>query len=590
MRDEAQSRYAEAEPLLRRSLAIYERTLGPDDPAVATSLNSLARLYHDEGRYAEAEPLVRRSLGIREKALGPGDPALAASQISLATLYQAEGRYAEAEPLLKRALAIIEKTHGSDDAELANNLSRLASLYQDEGRYSEAEPLLKRSLAIREKTFGPDDLDIAISLDNLGAVFLSQGRYSEAEPLLKRSLAIREKTLGPDHPDVAISLNNLAELYRRQGRDAEDEPIYKRCLTLWSQRPDHPDVGNVLVNLAALYIGQRRYAEAEPPLKRSLAIFEKALGPDNPRVATSLGHLATVYYRERRYQEALDTSRRTVAIIGKYLAEQRMPPGTKTGERRQARLYLLNHIDDVHVVGEPNATSESFRVAQLANTSSAAEAVAGMAARFAAGSSALAAVVRERQDLTQRWQRLDAAMVKAASEPPEQRNQAAEGELHQQLAAASTELDVLAARIAREFPQYAELSNPKPLELAEVQALLEPKEAMLVYLVGSDKSWLWALRARSGRILRTSYRGKDACGSGIGTARKSRPNAKQRCKSVRYEAFLRPVRQDRRSSGSLARRRAHNPRRTRRRTRKPSVCGAGQQASNEQPRQTGRLS
>ncbi len=69
-----QGRYAEAEPLYRRSLAIREKALGPDHPDTAVSLNNLALLYGNQGRYAEAEPLYQRSLAIREKALGPDHP------------------------------------------------------------------------------------------------------------------------------------------------------------------------------------------------------------------------------------------------------------------------------------------------------------------------------------------------------------------------------------------------------------------------------------------------------------------------------------------------------------------------------------
>jgi tetratricopeptide (TPR) repeat protein len=57
-----QGRYAEAEPLYKRSLAIREKALGPDHPDVALSLNNLAGLYDNQGRYAEAEPLYKRSL------------------------------------------------------------------------------------------------------------------------------------------------------------------------------------------------------------------------------------------------------------------------------------------------------------------------------------------------------------------------------------------------------------------------------------------------------------------------------------------------------------------------------------------------
>ena len=57
---------------------IREKALGPDHPHVAQSLNNLAVLYQSQGRYAEAEPLYKRALAIREKALGPEHPDVAA--------------------------------------------------------------------------------------------------------------------------------------------------------------------------------------------------------------------------------------------------------------------------------------------------------------------------------------------------------------------------------------------------------------------------------------------------------------------------------------------------------------------------------
>ncbi len=41
----AQGKYAEAEPLHKRALAIFEKALGPHHPSVAHSLNNLALLY-----------------------------------------------------------------------------------------------------------------------------------------------------------------------------------------------------------------------------------------------------------------------------------------------------------------------------------------------------------------------------------------------------------------------------------------------------------------------------------------------------------------------------------------------------------------
>ena len=78
--------YATAEPLLRRALAIDEKSLGPDHPTVAIRLNNLAVLLPMKGDYAGAEPLYRRALAIDEKALGPDHPDVARDLNDLAEL------------------------------------------------------------------------------------------------------------------------------------------------------------------------------------------------------------------------------------------------------------------------------------------------------------------------------------------------------------------------------------------------------------------------------------------------------------------------------------------------------------------------
>jgi CHAT domain-containing protein len=54
-----QARFTDAEPLFGRALAIREKSLGPDHPDVAQSLDNLAALHSEQGRWAEALPLVR---------------------------------------------------------------------------------------------------------------------------------------------------------------------------------------------------------------------------------------------------------------------------------------------------------------------------------------------------------------------------------------------------------------------------------------------------------------------------------------------------------------------------------------------------
>src|SRR5271170_4748983 len=78
-------------------LAAREKALGPDHPDVAQSLNNLALLYSSQARYADAEPLVKRSIAILEKTSGPNHPNVAKALNDLAELYRIQGRYADAE-------------------------------------------------------------------------------------------------------------------------------------------------------------------------------------------------------------------------------------------------------------------------------------------------------------------------------------------------------------------------------------------------------------------------------------------------------------------------------------------------------------
>src|SRR5262249_30460191 len=98
-----QGRYADAEPLYKRSLAISEKALGPTHPDVATTLNNLAEFYREQGRYADAEPLYKRALTLREKALGPDHPDVAVSLNNLAGLYERQDRFVDALPLIRAA-------------------------------------------------------------------------------------------------------------------------------------------------------------------------------------------------------------------------------------------------------------------------------------------------------------------------------------------------------------------------------------------------------------------------------------------------------------------------------------------------------
>ncbi len=55
-------------------LHIKERAMGVDHPDLAKSLNKLAGIYRAQGKYEQAVALLKRALAIRERSMGPYHP------------------------------------------------------------------------------------------------------------------------------------------------------------------------------------------------------------------------------------------------------------------------------------------------------------------------------------------------------------------------------------------------------------------------------------------------------------------------------------------------------------------------------------
>ena len=64
----AEGRYSEAEPLYARALTIREKTLDPEHPDLATSLENYAALLRQTGRADEAARMEARAKAIRAKS------------------------------------------------------------------------------------------------------------------------------------------------------------------------------------------------------------------------------------------------------------------------------------------------------------------------------------------------------------------------------------------------------------------------------------------------------------------------------------------------------------------------------------------
>jgi CHAT domain-containing protein len=302
---------------------------------------------------------------------------------------------------------------------------------------------------------------VAYTLHNLGFASEAQHRYGDAEAFYKRAVEIREQALGAHHPGVASTLTNL---------------------------------GNVLQ-------AESKYDEAAAAYQRAFAIHQQTVGPSHPDAALTAYNLSRLEAARGNVKAALDWSRQSTR--GLLAAAATAVAGDAQGGQgclvEQRSGFFTHHAGMLAAAGRagiepmPALTAEAFETAQWANHSAAALALQQMGARFAAGTDKLAALVREKQDLVALARDRDKSLTEAMSKPEAQQDRAAIAQTRKDIAEAQGKLATLAARLEKEFPDYAALASPKPLAVQEVQKLLGPDEMLAFWIAAEKETELFAV-------------------------------------------------------------------------------------------------
>ena len=542
-------RYQDANSMYLRRLRILEKNQGKTSPDVITSLIHLGKLSRQMARYEEAEKLFKTALEREKSRPNPDKQRLGAANNNLAGLYRETGRYRQSAARYDAALALHLADKKARKQDLARIYDNIGVLNIDIHRYDLAETYHKKALAIFEEVLGPQHRSVSFALNNLATVYDYQGRNDEALRLRERSLAIYQKDARPADPMIGVLHDNLAGSYRKAGRLPEAEQQYEKAMKalLLARGPDHPEVALAMSNLAALYGTRGDFAGAERLYKRAIAINERAYGGDHPQLANIwallgdndldrknydaaekhynkalkisvrtngrehiktggvVARLARLHLWQQDYSRALSYFRRAARIQDLQLVKtrndrRREGPGD-SGDRGVftglaiAAWHVASNRSLLEKTGEKREAlrEEGLQAAQKALRTSAGAALVQMSARFAAGSGPLAQIVRQRQDLTARFEQLDKKLLALVGARSKNRNELAIRNLRVAIAALEGEIADIDSQLRLEFPQYASLANPRPMSSVQIRKHLKEDEALLFFMTSNQAVYVWVL-------------------------------------------------------------------------------------------------
>jgi non-specific serine/threonine protein kinase/serine/threonine-protein kinase len=306
--------YDEAEKEFRRAMGLAQRA-DSTHPVLRRTFTSLADLLRDRGRYAEADSMSHRALALIEHLAGPDDPSVADELTGLAIAQAEQGRPVQAESLFRRVLGIRERTVGELHSLTGRAVGNLASALFEQGKLAQAESLYHRGLAIDTQLYGADHAQIALDLYNIANVEGATSRPEQAIARYRRAIELWERTLGPEHPYVAAGLTSLSNALGSQGRHRETLPLLQRALAIRQKTldPEHPFLATTYNELGVAARRAGRYEEAERYLDRALALRQKILEPNSYYIAVTIGALADLERARGRQVAAESLYRRAIA-------------------------------------------------------------------------------------------------------------------------------------------------------------------------------------------------------------------------------------------------------------------------------------
>lgn len=441
-----------------------------------------------------------------------------------ASLLRAEGKYGEAEEAYRKALEAGERfleiaprlietdPSGVATLEMAYRgrditERQLAELLLAQGRLREAEVTMRNVLQNSLKRLGRYSNATAWVTTRLGDIYLEQARYRDAAALAHAALDSFEKSgTAPDAVTYNSARRVLGAALVAQGRWQEALQAYDKLrAAVGGDLPTLQRLGLTDLNWAQAQIKTGRAAEALPMLETMVKTTRGRLGEGHYQVAEQRGFLALALAEAGQRSRALVEFQETVRVL---LARGRADADEESESPARARrlaLILEGYIkllfdirDELRRPGfEPAA--EAFRLADAVRGGDTQRALAASAARAAAGTPALADLVRKEQDARQQIAALYGLLTRLLSAPPDQQLPQVVTQMRARIEELEKERRALLADLERRFPAYVDLIHPRPATVEQARAALREGEALMSVLVADDRTHVWVV-PKSGAV------------------------------------------------------------------------------------------
>lgn len=427
-----------------------------------------------------------------QRTFGTLDEAETASRMCIASIRAHLGKEPDAADAAFALL--VECTH-----ELIAALAR-------SGRIDDAAPIATemRELARDYAAMQGRAAFAARMMPVLVRVAVERGRFAEARADIDFGIQrLRAARAGEGSTQIASLRYLRAAVEMLEGNwQAADEQFAARRSGLQANREQARMLGTTAPEWAYAQLRLGRKAEALEMLNGNVATRTERLGEDVLATWEARGFRAIALVANGRRDEALrEFSAAVPRIIALANGER---ASSEAGLLRTARLNwifsaYLSLLADVSAKGERTSVldpvDESFRLADMIRGSTVQRALSLAASRAVVADRGLAELSRRYHDQQRDIGGLSDGLGNLLARGRVASMDDIVTRIRRDLETLRSEQARVQLEIERKFPAYANLIDPRPPGIADVQQLLRPGEVLVSLLVGAEQSHVWAVPA-----------------------------------------------------------------------------------------------
>ncbi|MCD4795539.1 MAG: CHAT domain-containing protein [Bacteroidales bacterium] len=482
-----------------KSLRIKKELLGEKNISVARSYNNIGFIYDDRNEYNLALQYYSKSLQIKKELLGEKHTLVASSYNNIGVVYGNKNEYDLALQYHFKSLQITKELLGEKHTSVACTYNNIGSVYRIKSEYDKALEYLFKSMGIKKELLGEKHTDVALTYNNIGVVYKDKNDYDLALQYHLKALQIKKELLGEKHTLVASSYNNIGIVYKDKKEYDLALKFYQKA-TASSLRNFNDTVNIYSVPVIKDYLN---WNELLKSLKAKAEIFA------DTNITLSGFQTLTEFNRHQlaiRHYQACDT---LISQVRKNMKTKsdKIALGTIANEVYKGAIdvcldFANNSPDRLHPsdrskrsdgLGEYEYRKQAFYFSEKNKSSVLLESLAGAEAQKFAG---IPDTLLKQEHKLQ----INIALYKKIL--AEGGDSIKEARFNNKLFKANRSYDSLIVVFENNYPEYYDLKyNQKPVNVKQVQNMLDKRTALISYFTGDSTITIFILSKKEFDIM-----------------------------------------------------------------------------------------